>query len=403
MYRYIFVTADEFPTPRPDVDILLGKYFRERKHKIDWIVRAKENQEGENPVKWRGFNVWVASTNNGTRPIDRVHKHILSLQNEWRIFSLVRDNSYDFVLVKDKFFAAIMGLLATRKANLKFIYWLSFPYPEASLLKAKQKDSRHPVFYRIRGLIFGILLYRIICRFSDHIIVQSEEMKRQMVLRGVKASKMTALPMGVDEEILRFSTTGDPLEKKSIVYLGALNRIRKLEFLLQAFALIADKHKNTIIYFVGDSDDPSDRAYLESEAQRLNISEQVSFTGFLPRDDALEYVNNASVCVSPIPPGPIFNVSSPTKTLEYMALAKPVVANDIPDTLEVLKGSGGGICTPYQIKPFSKAMDWILEHPSEAGKMGELGRDYIIQHRTYSALADHLESTFDALTDGARD
>lgn len=401
-YQYIFITADDFPTPRPDVDILFGKYFRERNHKIDWVVRAADGEKSGGHINWRGFNVWVASTNNGSRRIDRVHKHILSLRNELRIFSLVKRESYDFILVKDKFIAAIMGLFATWKTSMKFVYWLSFPYPEASLLKAKLEDSKYPVFYRIRGVLFGILLYRVICRFADHIIVQSEEMKRQMTLHGVEPGKMSALPMGVDEEIIGFSTTIDASHQKNIVYLGALNRLRKLDFLLQAFAHIAHKHVDSMIYFVGDSDDPSDKAYLESEARRLNISGQVCFTGFLPKEEAMAYVANATLCVSPIPPGPVFNVSSPTKTLEYMALGRPVVANDIPDTLEVLEGSGGGICTPYEIKPFGDAIDWILRHPEEGQKMGDLGRKYIIKHRTYSALADQLELTYNTFLKDVR-
>lgn len=404
-YRFLFVTADEFPTSRPDVAILFGKCFVEKGHEIDWIVRAADCDSHTGCIDWQGYKMWVAPTNTGSRRIDRVRKHLQSLRNELRIFSLVRRRNYDFIQVKDKFIAAIMGLLATWRTKTPFIYWLSFPYPEASFLQAKAPDSRYPFFYVIRGMLFDFLLYRIICPRADHVVVQSEEMKRQMVLRGVKPDKMTALPMGVDSDLLSFSASHEQTLQKTIAYLGVLDRIRKLEFLLQAFALIARKHADAKVVFVGDSDEPSDRIFLESEAERLNIADQVCFTGFLSKDKALQVVANASVCVSPIPSGPVFDVSSPTKTLEYMAMAKPVVANDIPDTVEVLQDSGGGICTPYDVKAFSDGIDWILCHPEEALRMGERGREYIRLHRTYSSLADQLEKSYKSLLQhtGARE
>ena len=81
--------------------------------------------------------------------------------------------------------------------------------------------------------------------------------------------------------------------------------------------------------------------------ERLGIADRVVFTGALPRDEAFAYVRAADVCLSPIYPSPMLDVASPTKLVEYMALAKPVIANEHPEQTQVLDASGGGLHVPW--------------------------------------------------------
>ena len=391
----LFVTADEFPTFRPDVEILFGKYFKQKGYQIDWIVRAFESNHPAGYQRWQDSDVWVAKTNTGSGRYHRVMKHLYSITNELRMFGLLRKRRYDILQVKDKFIAAIIGILACIGTKTKFVYWLSFPYPEASFLMANTEGARYPKFYYLRGIVLDVLLYRVISPLADQIVVQSDAMKAQMAKRGVDPNKMTPLPMGVDQSILEYSSeapigSAEDTQRK-IVYLGALDRIRNLDMIVDAFARVAARHPDTQLIFVGDSEEPSDKAYLAAEAERLGVADRVKFTGFLPREKALTYIQTATVCLAPVPRGPAFDVSSPTKTLEYMAMGKAVVANDIPDTELVLQSSSGGICTKFDAQAFAEGIDWILNNPQEADEMGKRGREYIIKNRTYAALADEME------------
>ena len=96
------------------------------------------------------------------------------------MLSLTATGDYDFVQVKDKFYGAIMGIVAARRRRIPCFFWLSFPFPEHSIALAKDPRSRYPVFYWLRGHFFKFLLYRVICRLADHIFVQSDEMRRVM-------------------------------------------------------------------------------------------------------------------------------------------------------------------------------------------------------------------------------
>ena len=128
----------------------------------------------------------------------------------------------------------------------------------------------------------------------------------------------------------------------SVLYLGSLSKVRRLDFLIRVAARLREHIPATRLYIVGRGDDPSDEALLEAEVQRLGIADTVIFLGQMPQARALEYTRSARVCVSPLFPTPILNVASPTKLVEYMAMGRPVVANDHPDQRLVIEASGGG-------------------------------------------------------------
>ena len=75
-------------------------------------------------------------------------------------------------------------------------------------------------------------------------------------------------------------------------------------------------------------------------------------------------------------------------------MKKPVVANDHPEQSLIIKESGGGICTPYDVESFAMAIVKILSNPDMAHTMGEKGYEYVMKYRTYSSLAKKLEETY---------
>ena len=401
----MFVTADEFPPFRPDAEVLFGKELLDRGYHVDWIMRSAEPTMPTGCLDWRGGKVWVAATNPGTRRVDRLLKHLLSLRNDMKVFSLTKSGAYDFVQVKDKFLATIMAIVAARRQRIRCFFWLSFPFPEQSLALAKSPHSRYRFFFLLRGLVFKFLLYDVICRWTDHIFVQSEEMKRVMAEKGVPAEKMTPVPMGVDLEIfLAADTDSLPDEADTapiVLYLGSLDRPRHLEFLLQVFAMVAETHPAVKLYFVGDSEEPGARAFLEAEAARLKVRDRTVFTGFLPRERALSYVRAAAVCVALTIDDPTYGVASSTKLIEYMALNKPVLANTHPDQKQVVEESGAGLCVPWDLQSFADGLTWLLSHPNEAQAMGEKGRDYVKRTRTYKTIADNLAAQYTRLMEEA--
>lgn len=395
----LFISSDKYPPFRVDVAVLFGKEMVERGYRIDWILQSEQDCDEEYQKEQYGGQVWVGATDNGLSRWHRLKKHILNIKNDLKMFKLAQQNQYNFILIKDKFLSAILASFTAKRNKAKFIYWLSYPFPEASIHEAKDGTARYPFFYFIRGYIFKFLLYHIIMPVADHIFVQSEQMKKDVVAEGLPRERLTAVPMGVELERIPFreeyTTEMSPVGKeKKIVYLGTLAKVRKMDFLVRVFSIVLKQQPEAKLYLVGAGDDPNDEQLLVAEAIKLGILDSIIMTGFLPMEKAWEYVREASVCVSPFYPTFILNSTSPTKLIEYMAMGKAVVANDHPEQRLVIRESQGGVCVHYDEKDFAGAIIELLRDPQRAFEMGKKGRRYVEQHRTYKVITDIVDQKF---------
>jgi glycosyltransferase involved in cell wall biosynthesis len=394
--RMLVVSSDTFPPQRVDVAVLFGEQLGGRGHGIDWILQSEAACPVAHIERWQGGSVWVGATDLGTSLFARIRKHCLGIANDLRVLALGRKGDYDIIMVKDKFASALLALLAARLFNRRFIFWLSYPFPESYLIRARDGTARYPLLYRIRGALFWVTLYRILLPAADHVFVQSEQMRLDVNRHGVSLGKMTAVPMGVRAESAAQEGGREPRQlippqERCFLYLGTLIRVRRLDFLVRVLALVRAEFPAARLYFVGSGDDPRDERLLRDEAARLGLSEAVVLLGQLPQQHALRYVREADVCVSPFFPTPILNSASPTKLVEYLAMGKAVVANDHPEQRLILEQSSGGYCVPWDEERFAEAIIKLLRAPEEAQIMGERGRRYVLQHRAYRVIADMVE------------
>jgi glycosyltransferase involved in cell wall biosynthesis len=340
----------------------------------------------------------VGATNNGTSLVHRLHKHVLSLINDFRSIRLVKEQQYDFIQVKDKFIAAIICIFLSRLANLKFFFWLSYPFPEADIYEYKTGTARYPYLYFIRGMFFKLLLYNFILPFSDHIFVQSERMKKEVSHHGLPPDIITPIPMGVDldDNAPKQDSDQHTLESdmNSIIYLGSMQKVRRIDLVIRVFKKVLDTIPDARLYMVGGSENVEDLDFLKEEAKKLKVDHATIFTGNLPRKKALEYVSRASIGLSPIYPSPILDVGSPTKLIEYMVMGKPVVANDHPDQKQIIDESKAGLCVMYEEDAFAIAILNLLKNREKAVLMGKQGKEYILEKRSYRIIADTVEKRY---------
>jgi glycosyltransferase involved in cell wall biosynthesis len=184
-------------------------------------------------------------------------------------------------------------------------------------------------------------------------------------------------------------------KKYMVLYLGTLAKFRRLDLIIRAFAMVLKDLPNSQLVFVGAGEEDGDEEYLVKQAQQLGILDNILLTGFLPQERAWKYVREADVCLSPFYPTFILLSTSPTKLIEYMAMGKPVVANEHPEQSEVLMESGAGILVQWSEKSFADAIIYLLKHPKQAKIMGEHGRAYVENNRSYRKLAATFENALE--------
>lgn len=399
--RLLFFVREPFPTSRVDVDVLFGRKLLERGHHIDFVMQAKDGSVATGRQPWRGATVLVGRTDPADGSLHRARRHLLALLHDLRCLGLARAPAYEAVQVRDKFvIAAIVAWVARRRA-LKFFYWLSWPEPESQLLRARDGSARYPRLSLLRGHSYDWLLYRWILPRADHVFAQSERMKTDLCARGVPASKITPVPMGVEmADIAVEIHRPRPMQGREIMigYLGVLTAERRLEMLVDMLAHLQRSSVPARLLLVGDAQMAADRHAIEKRARDLGVAERIEITGFLPRSQALARIVQADVALSPFFPTRILLSTSPTKLVEYLALGLPVVANDHPEQRLVLKASRAGLCVPWGARYFARAVRWLASRSAEErGEMGRRGRHWVEAHRTYEHIADRVDGVYRTL------
>ena len=402
--RMLFFVRERFPSHRVRINVLFGKELLRRGHAIDLVMQA-ENVGGQiGAVSWCGRTVFVGRTCRTNSIVGRALRHVLALWHDILSFRHIRRGSFSLIQVSDKFVTGALALAVARLHGLKFIFWLTFPVPEAQLLRARTRTARYPVLAWIRGRFTGFLLYRVLLPGCDHVLVQSEQMKSDLAAKGIEPRKMMPVVTGVDLEQFDLGPIDPPAVgcPVTIGYLGTLAADRHLTVLLDALQLLRGRGVDARLLFIGDADLAKDRQALEAHASRLGLLPYLEITGFLPQSEAFRRMRKATIGVSPFFPTPILDSTSPTKLVEYMALGIPVLANDHPEQRQILHESRAGVCVPWGARFFARGAEWLIHLPIEKrAQMAQAGRGWVEANRSYSRIADELEATYDQVVHGA--
>jgi glycosyltransferase involved in cell wall biosynthesis len=123
----------------------------------------------------------------------------------------------------------------------------------------------------------------------------------------------------------------------------------------------------------------------------LHIDDIVLFTGNVPYSEVNDYIKIADICLCPIPPIPLYSLSSPTKLFEYMAMRKPIIANkEIIESSNALENSKGGILVNFNEEEFYSAMKKLLENSELRSEIGNRGYDWLSKNRSYEKMAINI-------------
>jgi glycosyltransferase involved in cell wall biosynthesis len=397
--RILQLVPEPLPTFRADVATLFGKYLP--RHGVQCHVVGKGSAA---PADDQGF----ASSRRASAGA-RWRAELSFLWLCLRALLGASRRSHDAVQVRDMVSIGLLALLVARIKGLPMVYWLSYLMSEGRIERGKVGLARQSGWRSLRarlvlgkGLAERWLLYRVLLPRADHVFVQSEAMARLVAQHGVAAERISAVPMGVDmEAVLRpppaarhwSGWEGRPV----VAYLGTLDRARCLERLLDALLLVRRELPGTSLLLIGSAPQQDDVALLLAAARERGLEDAVQVTGWLPAAQAWQYLLGAQAAVSYVPRGALYDVSSPTKLLEYLALGMPCVGNDIPDQEAVLAASGAGWLAASTPQAMADALLAILRDPQAARRRAAAGPAYIESARSYRVLGAALAARYRTL------
>ncbi|NBC46528.1 MAG: glycosyltransferase [Gammaproteobacteria bacterium] len=226
------------------------------------------------------------------------------------------------------------------------------------------------------------------CNDVDALAVPSQAMLDVLTRYGIR-TPAEVVPTGID--LAKFGQGygerfrqrwGIPTDRPLLVHVGRLAFEKNCDFLLRMLVHVKAEMPDVLLVIAGDG--PALKR-LQRLTQRLDLQQQVLFTGYLARDGSLEDCYSA---------GDAFVFSSRTETqglvlLESMALGTPVVAIAEMGTREVLRDSEGCLIAENDEAQFAAQCLRLLREPHLREQLAASARAYA---RSWSApvLAEHM-------------
>jgi glycosyltransferase involved in cell wall biosynthesis len=90
-----------------------------------------------------------------------------------------------------------------------------------------------------------------------------------------------------------------------------------------------------------------------------------------------------------------------TKLFEYMAAGLPVIASDFPLWKGFVEGNDCGVCVnPLDTEEIARAIEYLMDHPDRRRKMGENGRNVVLEKYSWERESAHLLQIYDEMLGG---
>ncbi len=241
-----------------------------------------------------------------------------------------------------------------------------------------------------------IVLERVSYRLADAVIVTNKSYYSNAVRRGnIRPDKIFIVRNGPD---LREFTPLPPNPKWKFghkylcAFIGVMGRQDGVDIIIQAAKHIVKKRGREDIAFIliGKGEEYES---LVKMADEFGLSEHVKFTGRVDDPTAIEILCTADVCLAPDPPGPLNDVSTMNKVMEYMAMGKPIVSFDLKETRFSAQDSSIYVSGNDPVE-YAKGILSLLENEDLRKKMGEFGRKRVETELKWEKQIENLYKTY---------
>ncbi len=380
---------------RTEIIEIYGNKFPQFGHNITWVNPGNTNEILKR--KFKDVNIYVVPSVPYTVSKSFLKKGFNIITHNLIKIKLVKElikiSNIDIIQTRDNVFDGLIALKIRKKYNIPFVYQLNFIQLETNL------DYRNKSVLLTLYKKFFLVILNYILKKADVILTISTYMQNYLKKKKIEAQKIFTLPMGVNSKNFYPNQKNEKLRSKYklqdkiiFIYIGSLAKKRRLEIILKAFSLVTKEVMNAKLLIVGDGDGKGE---LEKLSMNLNLEKYIIFTGKIPYKIIPKYICLADIGLSPIPPIDNYKLSSPTKTLEYMACGLPVIGNrEIFEMKNVISKSNGGILVDFNAASFSTAMIRLAKNEQLVKIKGEKGRQWINKNRSYEQIAMKVEKIY---------
>jgi glycosyltransferase involved in cell wall biosynthesis len=168
-----------------------------------------------------------------------------------------------------------------------------------------------------------------------------------------------------------------------------------LETLIEAAASLQSSIPEVLFLLVGEG---SDKERIVALARSRGLT-NLRFVDQQPREKIPAYICAADACLVLLKKTDLFKTVIPTKMLEFMSCARPVILGVDGQARKIVEDAQAGIFVePENSADLARAVSWLAANPSARESLGRNGRRHILQNYTRQRTAQaYLEVLEDLL------
>ena len=222
----------------------------------------------------------------------------------------------------------------------------------------------------------------------DALVVPTEKIAGRFAAAGMKSIMVRNFPKL--EEFSRETAWKE--RQNSICYIGTIGRSRGIEELVRSAEL-----SNTVLELSGTF---KPIGLLPQISARTGWK-KVVYHGMVDRAAIQGILARCKVGLVTLHPTSSYVDALPVKMFEYMAAGIPVIASDFPLWQKIVVENQCGLCVdPLNPRAIADAIRWLLDHPSEAERMGKEGRKAVLSRYNWAHEERELLQLYHELLKG---
>ena len=272
----------------------------------------------------------------------------------------------------------LSGWWLARCNAVPFVFEVRDLWPES--LAAVGVSSHNSPLHRSLAKIAGFLYRR-----CDRLVVVTPAFKEYLVEHWrVPEEKIFVVENGVETSLFSRLAPNAALrrtlgtEGKFVVsYIGTMGNAHGLETVLEAATLLRDKAPEVLFLLVGEG---AEKARIVSLAHSRGLT-NVRFVGQQPREKIPAFITASDTCVVLLKKSELFKTVLPTKLLEFMSCARPVILGVDGHARRVMEQANAGIFIPPEDSlALAEAIIRLAADPALRESLGRNGRQHVLQH-----------------------
>jgi colanic acid biosynthesis glycosyl transferase WcaI len=275
----------------------------------------------------------------------------------------------------------LSGWWLARSKRVPFIFEVRDLWPEslAAVGMGGESSLLHRGLKRIAGFLY---------RHSDRIVVVTPAFEDYLVKHWrVPREKISVIENGVETDLFSprpFTSEANAALKRElnaggrfvVSYIGTMGMAHGLETIIAAATQLRDANPDIVFLMLGEG---AEKERIVDLARQRSLN-NLRFVDQQPREKIPAYICASDACLVLLKKTDVFKTVIPTKMLEFMSCARPVILGVDGQARTILEQARGGlVIEPENSDALVNAIRWLAANREMACKLGENGRDHIVR------------------------